>query len=86
MKRPSREEASCSFRHAGVRHKLRFLKYGLGLILVFVGPKMVWLNDAFGGKFPIVWSLGLIGTLLTMAVLASLAIPPRAETKSPDAA
>ena len=23
-----------------------------------IGLKMVWLNDAFGGKFPITWSLG----------------------------
>ena len=30
-----------------------YLKYGLGVILVFVGLKMVWLNQAFGGKFPI---------------------------------
>ncbi|MFZ9964686.1 MAG: TerC family protein, partial [Terrimicrobiaceae bacterium] len=30
---------------AGVVHKFRFLKYGLGLVLVFVGLKMVWLNQ-----------------------------------------
>ena len=62
---------------AGVMHKFRFLKYGLGLILVFVGLKMAWLNDAFGGKFPITWSLGIIGALLALAVVASLAIPVR---------
>ena len=32
---------------------------------------MVWLNDAFGGKFPIEWSLGIIAALLASAVLAS---------------
>ncbi len=62
---------------AGVMHKFRFLKYGLGLILVFVGLKMVWLNDAFGGKFPVGWSLGIIGALLAASIVASLAIPPR---------
>ncbi|AOS43998.1 Inner membrane protein alx [Lacunisphaera limnophila] len=62
---------------AGVMHKFRFLKYGLGLILVFVGLKMVWLNEAFGGKFPITWSLGIIGALLTASIVASLAIPVR---------
>jgi tellurite resistance protein TerC len=62
---------------AGVMHQFRFLKYGLGLILVFVGLKMVWLNDAFGGKFPIGWSLGIIGGLLTTAILASVLIPAR---------
>jgi tellurite resistance protein TerC len=65
------------FMLAGVMHKFRFLKYGLGLILVFVGLKMVWLNAAFDGKFPITWSLGIIGALLASAIVASLAIPPR---------
>ncbi len=62
---------------AGVMHKFRYLKYGLGIILVFVGLKMVWLNDAFGGKFPISWSLGIIGAILTTSVLASLLIPAK---------
>lgn len=62
---------------AGVMHKFRFLKYGLGLILVFVGLKMVWLNEAFGGKFPISWSLGIIGALLIASVVGSLLWPPR---------
>ncbi len=50
------------------------LKYGLGLILIFVGLKMVWLNGAFDGKFPISWSLGIIGAILGGSVLASLAL------------
>jgi tellurite resistance protein TerC len=57
---------------AGVMHKFRFLKYGLGLILIFVGLKMVWLNDAFGGKFPVSWSLGIIAAILAVTVAASL--------------
>ena len=68
---------------AGVMHKFRYLKYGLGLILVFVGLKMVWLNEAFGGKFPISWSLGIIGGLLGAAVLASLFIPVRPSAVPP---
>lgn len=64
---------------AGIMHKFRFLKYGLGIILVFVGLKMVWLNDAFGGKFPVSWSLGIIGSILAISVFASLVIPPKAE-------
>ncbi len=62
---------------AGVMHKFWALKYGLGIILVFVGLKMVWLNDAFGGKFPITWSLGLIGGILGASVAFSLAITKR---------
>lgn len=50
------------------------LKYGLGLILVFVGLKMVWLNGAYDGKFPISWSLGVIGAILAGSILASLAM------------
>ncbi len=57
---------------AGVMHKFRFLKYGLGVILIFVGLKMVWLNDAFGGKFPVSWSLGIIAAILAVTVAASL--------------
>jgi tellurite resistance protein TerC len=51
----------------------QYLKYGLGIILVFVGLKMVWLNQAFGGKVPITWSLGIIGALLAVSMLVSVA-------------
>jgi tellurite resistance protein TerC len=57
---------------AGAVQRFRLLKYALALILVFVGLKMVWLNGAFGGKFPIAWSLGIIAGLLTAAAAASL--------------
>jgi tellurite resistance protein TerC len=52
--------------------RFHLLKYALALILIFVGLKMVWLNDAFGGKFPIEWSLGVIVTLLLASIAASL--------------
>jgi tellurite resistance protein TerC len=51
----------------------QFLKYGLGVILIFVGLKMVWLNEAFGGKFPIGYSLSFIGAILGVSILVSLA-------------
>ena len=56
---------------AGAIERFHLLKYALALILIFVGVKMVWLNDAFGGKFPIEWSLAIIATLLTAAIVAS---------------
>jgi tellurite resistance protein TerC len=63
----------------GVMHKFHLLKYGLGIILTFVGLKMVWLNSLFpDGKFPIVWSLGIIGGVLTLSVVASLLFPKAA--------
>lgn len=57
---------------AGIIDRFVYLKYGLALVLVFVGLKMVWLNEAFGGKFPISWSLGIIGSLIALSVAASL--------------
>lgn len=61
-----------------------FLKYGLGFILVFVGLKMVWLNDAFGGKFPIKWSLSIIGTILAVSIIVSIAWNRARGTESTD--
>jgi len=60
------------FMLAGVVHKFVYLKYGLGLVLVFVGLKMVWLNEAFGGKFPITWSLGIIAAIIGTSIAVSL--------------
>jgi tellurite resistance protein TerC len=71
---------------AGVMHKFWALKYALGVILVFVGLKMVWLNHAFGGKFPISWSLGIIGTLLALSVAVSLILPAKAKHEAAGAA
>lgn len=52
-------------------HRFEYLKYGLSFILIFVGLKMVWLNDLFDGHFPISWSLGIIGLVLAVCVGAS---------------
>jgi tellurite resistance protein TerC len=57
---------------AGAVERFELLKYGLALVLIFVGLKMVWLNDAFGGKFPIGWSLGIIGAILATSIAVSL--------------
>jgi tellurite resistance protein TerC len=60
------------FMLADAIERFDLLKYALALILVFVGLKMVWLNNVFGGKFPIEWSLGIIAVLLVGAVIASV--------------
>lgn len=60
------------FMLAGIIHKFRYLKYGLGIVLVFVGLKMSWLNEAFGGKFPITWSLLIIVVIIGSSILVSL--------------
>jgi len=53
------------------------LKYGLGAILIFVGLKIVWLNEAFGGKFPIGLSLGIIAGILVASVAGSFLMKPK---------
>jgi tellurite resistance protein TerC len=63
---------------AGAVERFHLLHYGLATILVFVGLKMVWLNEAFGGKFPIEWSLGIIAALLAAAIVASIVKKPAA--------
>jgi tellurite resistance protein TerC len=73
------------FMLAGVMHLFRFLKYGLGLVLVFVGLKMAWLNELFGGKFPIGWSLGIIGTVLALSIALSLLFPAKPAGNAPPA-
>jgi tellurite resistance protein TerC len=53
------------------------LRFGLAGVLIFIGLKMVWLNQAFDGAFPIAWSLGIIGTLVGGSILASLIVDRR---------
>jgi tellurite resistance protein TerC len=63
------------FMLAGAVDKFHLLKYGLAVVLVFVGLKMVWLNSLFGGKFPISLSLGVIGGVIAASVALSLLFP-----------
>jgi tellurite resistance protein TerC len=74
---------SLFFALSGVMERFHLLKYGLGLVLIFVGLKMAWLNHAFGGKFPIEWSLGVIATLLGGAIGASLLFPAKVTPTAP---
>ena len=62
---------------ASVIDRFHLLKYGLALVLVFVGLKMAWLNEAMGGKFPIGLSLGIIAGILALSIGVSLAVPPK---------
>lgn len=66
---------SLYFMLAGVIDKFYLLKYGLAVVLVFVGLKMVWLNDLFGGKFPILYSLAFIVTVIALSITLSLVFP-----------
>jgi tellurite resistance protein TerC len=63
---------SMYFMLIGALDKFYYIKYGLAGVLVFVGLKMVYLNEHFGGKFPISWSLGIIFTMIASSIIYSL--------------
>jgi tellurite resistance protein TerC len=68
---------SMYFMISGVMDRFAYIKYGLASVLVFVGLKMVYLNELFGGKFPIVWSLSIIAALIGSSILVSIFIDKR---------
>jgi hypothetical protein len=59
---------------AGIMEMFTYLKVGLSFVLGFVGIKMI-LVDIY--KIPITVSLGIIGGLLALSILASLILKPR---------
>jgi tellurite resistance protein TerC len=61
---------------AGVMDLFCYLRYGLGLILSFVGIKMM-LADVY--KIPIGISLGVIATVLALTIVLSLLFPRKRE-------
>ena len=69
---------------AGVMHKFHYLKLGLSVVLVFVGIKML-LPDAsnmllgVSYKIPTAISLGVVGGVIAIAVIASLVRANRLE-------
>jgi len=64
------------FALAGIMRLFHYLPYGLSLILVFVGIKML-LVDIY--KIPIGLALGTVATILIVSVLASMIWPPKEE-------
>ncbi len=67
---------------AGVITKFHLLKYGLSIVLMFVGVKML-LSERFPISIGV--SLGIVGGVLVASVLLSLWIPPRPDdaTRTP---
>ncbi len=63
--------------------KFAYLKYGLGLVLAFIGAKMIVSEGLFGlidpVQVPTGLSLGVVGGLIGASVLVSLVMPPKAE-------
>ncbi len=73
---------SLYFMLGGAVERFHLLRYGLAAVLVFVGLKMAWLDQSFGGKFPIGVSLVLIGSMLAISVCLSLMFPKRHPAQS----
>lgn len=73
---------SLYFLLSGAVERFHLLKYGLAAVLIFVGLKMVWLNDAFGGEFPILWSLAIITAVIGSSIYGSYWFRPRAAAVS----
>jgi tellurite resistance protein TerC len=63
---------SLYFALGGIVSKFPYLRFGLAIILIFIGCKML-LIDVF--KIPIVISLGFIATVITLSVLWKNFIP-----------
>jgi len=68
---------------ADMADRFRLLSYGLAIVLVFIGAKML-VVDFY--KIPAFWSLGVVGVILLASVMLSLAWKPAPkaapETKS----
>jgi tellurite resistance protein TerC len=61
---------------AGMHERFHLLTYGLALVLVLIGVKML-LMDVY--KIPVSWSLGGTVVILGLSVLLSLVVPARSK-------
>ena len=68
---------SMYFLLAGAVHRFHLLRYGLAIILIFIGLKMAWLNDLYKGHFPTGLSLAIIGGVLGTSIALSLLFPKK---------
>ena len=68
---------SMYFLLAGVVEKFRFLRFGLAVVLTFIGLKM--LVGAVGFHIPIKFSLVFVAVVLVGSVVASLVVAPEGE-------
>jgi tellurite resistance protein TerC len=73
---------SLYFLLGGMQGRFRYLNIGLGVILAFVGVKMLLVGDPFEVHLPTGVSLGVIAAVLAVSVVASL----RAEARDEDRA
>ena len=67
---------------AGVMDKFHYLKIGLGVVLTFVGVKMILAHTAW--KMDTLVSLGVIVLILATSVVMSLLRPKQAKHVAPN--
>ena len=67
---------------ADMKERFHLLTYGLALVLIFVGTKML-IVDFF--KIPAFVSLGIVVSILTTSILISMMSPPKVMAPGPDA-
>ena len=65
----------------GVLHKFHYLKIGLGLVLAFVGVKMLLGHSPY--KIDTLVSLGVVLVILAVSIIASLLRPQAARVSEP---
>jgi tellurite resistance protein TerC len=72
---------SLYFLLAGAHDKFHMLKYGLGIVLVFVGVKMTmpesWYPASWDGHFPMGWSLAFIVGVIGGSMVLSVVFPKK---------
>ena len=71
---------SLYFLLASVMRKFAYLGAGLGLVLVFIGAKMLINDLTIGGRsleIPIEWSLPVITAILVVSIVLSIFFPPK---------
>jgi tellurite resistance protein TerC len=71
---------SLYFLLGGMQGRFRYLNVGLGVILAFVGVKMLLIGEPFEVHMPTYASLGVIGAVLAVAIAASV----RADSRESD--
>jgi tellurite resistance protein TerC len=64
---------------ASMHERFHLLSYGLAIVLVFIGTKML-LIDVY--KIPVTWSLGFTLVVLVATMLLSLRIPPKGKVQT----
>ncbi len=72
---------SLYFALAGVMDKFHYLKIGLGVVLAFVGVKMLLAHTAW--KIPTLLSLGVVVLILAVSIVWSLLKPKKAKLPAP---